>query len=390
MPPQRAARRTVLRPLAPATYLIRNTGKTLPMIGVIMLAVLLVMGIISMINSIPYSIRTIYAYSREMLGITPRGDPSQTPKLVDILREESPVPLERIMICRASGTQVQSIVGKWPFVVLGLGQEDMKYYLQRQRSRGITGRLPRPGEPEAIVSQPVAQNLQLELGSILQGPEISESYSPQPVEVVGIAHTDRWLMLNTIEYQRLNHFPPIDFAMAFAENLRDQERLDRWAEERFKGLRAQIFAYFQIEKSTNEMFQTLYKILNVVIGTLVLVITFMMGMLINIYQSQRLQEFGLLQAIGYTKRQLLRRVIGESVAVVLVGWVLGVLLAVGLLRVVKHVLMDPKAFSLNILDPAALLYTVPLPITILLVALVTVVSRFRRFDPVGVVERRLV
>jgi hypothetical protein len=64
------------------------------------------------------------------------------------------------------------------------------------------------------------------------------------------------------------------------------------------------------------MFSILYRILDVVIGTLVLVITFMMGMLMNIYQSQRLVEFGLLQAIGYTKKQLFARVFAETAIVI--------------------------------------------------------------------------
>lgn len=389
------------RPLAPTTYLLRNAGKTVPLVGVIMLAVMLVAGIIAMINSIPHSIRTIYSYSREMLGVTPRGDPTMTPRLISQLEREAPVPIERIMICRATGTQVQSIVGKWPFVVLGLSRDDLVYYLDRQKTTRVEGRLPEPGAPEAIVSRPVAKNLGLKIydprasakdrqASVLLSPDMGESYSPKHVRVVGIAETDRWLIVNTLEYQRQHHFPPIDVTLAFARNLQDQEKLDRWAEKAFKGQRAQIFAYFQIEKNTEEMFQVLYKILNIVIGTLVLVITFMMGMLMNIYQSQRLVEFGLLQAIGYTRRQLLMRVVAESVVVVVAGWFLGVCLALAMLNVVDRTLMESKAYALNTADPVAIAYTVPLPFAILVVALLTVFLRFRGFDPVGVVERRLV
>lgn len=378
------------RPLATFTYLFRNIGKTIPLTAVIMLAVLLVAGVISMMNSIPYSIRTIYSYSKESLGLSPRGDPTQTMRIVQEVKENAPVELERIIICRASSAQVKSIVGKWPFLMLGLEQSDMEYYLRRQGSKGLEGRLPRKGMPEAVISKPVAENLNLGIGSMVQGPEENENYSPKKVLVVGIADTDRWLMVGSVEYQRENHFPPIDLAMVFAKNLTDQSTLDHWADKRFKGERAQVWAFHQIEKNTQEMFATLYQVLNVVIGTLVLVITFMMGMLMNIYQSQRLVEFGLLQAIGYTKSQLLRRVINEAIAVVLIGWVLGVILAYGLLNVAKRVLMDPNAYAIDTQDAVAFSYTIPIPIAILVVAVATVVLRFRKFDPVGVVERRLV
>ncbi|MBI3721040.1 MAG: FtsX-like permease family protein, partial [Fimbriimonas ginsengisoli] len=145
-----------------------------------------------------------------------------------------------------------------------------------------------------------------------------------------------------------------------------------------------------LEKDTDEMFSVLYRILDVVIATLVLVITVLMGMLMNIYQSQRLIEFGLLQAIGYTRAGLVRRVLRESLWVIAVGWLVGVLVSFSFLILAKTTFMDRRGFELSVLDPMAYLYTVPIPLAIIAVATLTVVFRFRKFDPVGVVERRLV
>jgi len=390
-PPTDARRpRRILKPLAPSTYLIRNTGKTIPLVGVIVLAVTLVSGIIAMIDSIPYSIRTVYRYAKEETGITPRGDPTLLPQILADIRKHAPVPLERIVVCRATGSIVKSIVGKWPFLVLGLKQDDMRYYAEREGATSVLGRYPAVGKPEALISAPVAKNLDLKLGSVVLKPDDIDNYAPVPVKVVGIAQTDRWFMVDSVEFQRDNYFPPINDAMIFARTSADQEKLDHWTVNRFKGKRPVVFAYYQIEKNTKEMFATLYAILNVVISALALVITFMMGMLMNIYQSQRLVEFGLLQAIGYTKKQILRRVLSESVAVIALGWILGLGLTYALLHLAKSVLMEPRAYSLDVLDRQAYLYTVPIPLCILVVATLTVVLRFRRFDPVSVVERRLV
>ncbi len=378
------------RPLAASTYLVRNSSKTLPLAAVIILAVMLIGGIVSMIDSIPLSIKTIYHYSQFSLGVTPRGDADLTPKLKAEFLKKAPVPIERIMVCRASGSQVKSIVGKWPFVVLALTHDDMEYYNRRMKVKGIKGRLPDDGKPEALVSEPVARNLGLSIGSTLLGPDTSESYSPKEVKIVGIADTDEWMMVAPVDYHRANHFPPIDVLLVFAKDRADQQKLDRWAEKEFKGQRAQLFAYEELEKNTDEMFAILYQILNVVIGTLVLVITVMMAMLMNIYQSQRLQEFGLLQALGYTKRALLRKVIRETLVVVVGGWIVGLLVAWSLLNLTKAILMDPRAFALDTTDPIAFLYTVPIPVAISLAAAFTVGMRFKRFDPVSVVERRLV
>jgi len=369
---------------------MRNAGKTIPLTGVILLAVVLVAGVVSLINSIPLSIHTMYGYSRFSLGISPRGDAELTPKIFQRLKKRSPVPIDRIIICRASSSQVHSIVGKWPFLVLGMTHADMEYFLGRLGTKEVVGRFPIKGAPEAIVSEPVARNLGLRIGSQLLSPTDQENYSPQKVRVVGIAMTKEWTMLDDIDYQRQNHFPPLDNLLIFARNAVDQNTLDAWAVKNLKGNRAMVYAYHVLEKETNDNFKTLFSILNVVIGALVLVITIMMGMLINIYLTQRIVEFGLLQALGYTKKQLLQRVLRETTWVLVLGWAIGIAATYGTLQIADNVMMYPHAYALNTTDPIALRYTIPIPISILVVSTLTIFLRFRKFDPVGVVERRLV
>jgi ABC-type lipoprotein release transport system permease subunit len=378
------------KPLRASVYLARNAAKTLPLAAVIVLAVMLVAGIVSLINSIPLSIRTIYSYSKQYLGITPRGDASMTPQLRKIVEEESPVEVGRIMTLRGSEIEVRSIVGNWPFVVLALEQQDMRFFVERMGGGSINGRFPEAGEPGVIISRNLAKNLKLELGSVLLKPEDMTYFSPNEVKVVGIVDNPNWFVLAPVEYYRLHHFPPIDVLLVFAKDASQQPSLDAWAMERFKGMNARLFTYAELEKQADTMFTILYQILNVVIGTLVIVITIMMGMLMNIYLTQRTEEFGLLQALGYSRRSILTRVVIETFLTVMGGWVLGLVVAFGLLNLVRVQLFDPSAFAVDTLDRQAYLYTIPIPIAIMITAFVTVWLKFRTFDPVGVVERRLV
>lgn len=357
--------------------------------GVIVLAVMLIAGIVALMDSIPLSIQTIYSYSKHHLGMGPRGDAEETPRIKAKIEKESPVPLDRLILARAESREVKSIVGGWPFVVLGLNRDDMDYYIKRLGGGRIEGRLPKAGEPEMLVSEHICRNLKLKIGDIILGPEERTAYSPKEVRIVGVIHSKEWMMIMPIEYVRDYHFPPIDVLIVFAKNSADQKKLDYWAEEAFRGQQGRVYAWHILIKETNDMFGILYSILNVVILTLVSVITLMMGMLMNIYFSQRVQEFGLLQALGYTKRKMLSRVLMETILVVIGGWVLGTLVAFALLSLVKARLMDPNAFALDVFDPAAYRYTIPVPIAILLVSAATIIAKFRGFDPVGIVERRL-
>jgi len=378
-----------VNPLAPKTYLVRNASRTIPLVLVIVLSVALIAGIITLMNSIPLSIRTIYAYSKFYAGITPRGDPELTPKIREQILADSPVPIDRIITCRTTDTVVRSIVGKWPFVVLALEPADMQYYLQRLGGPKIEGRLPAEGVPEALVSEPMARNLGLKLGDDLLSPEKTEGYSPMHVKIVGIAQTQYWAAFIPIGYHAQHHFPPVDVLAVYARGPTEQKELDSWLLKTFKGDRARIFVYSELEKDTDEMFKILYRILNLVIGTLVAVITLVMALLMNIYQAQRVQEFGLLQALGYSKRAVLRRVFLENLLVVIGGWVLGVIVVHLALRLAYQVLMYPQAFALDVWDPGAYAYTAAVPVAILVAGAWTIYHRFKDFDPVGVVERRV-
>ncbi|HLO98181.1 MAG TPA: hypothetical protein VK171_06275, partial [Fimbriimonas sp.] len=283
-------------PLSPTTFLRRNAGKTIPLVAVIMLAVMLIQCIIALINSIPLSIRTIYRYTDSFLGVSPRLDPNITPTLVRELTTKPPVAIDRVILCRGSNAQVKSIVGKWPFGVMALEGKDFDYYMKRQGVTEIEGRKPEKGKPEIVISEPVARNLKLKIGSVALKPEDSDNFAREDVKVVGIAKTDRWLMITDKEFMASTQPIRIEFALIFTKDRTKQRQYDEWAIKKMKGKFAQLFAYHEIEKQAEEMFAVLYRIIDVVIGILVVVICLLMGMLMNIYQSQRMVEYGLLQA----------------------------------------------------------------------------------------------
>lgn len=353
-----------------------------------MLAVLLIAGIVAIMNSIPLSVKNVYGYSRFLTGATPRGDISYFSKLQAHF-QKSPVPIERTIIARTMIFNINSIVGPWPFVMHGLQTKDFAYITNKIGLLKLNGRLPAPGMPEAVITRPVARNLSLKLGDVLLNPDDDKNYSPKKVRIVGIYEGDEWFALTSYQYLASNHFPPIDVLILFCRTIQEQRSLDAWTESSLKGERAMIFTFPQLEKDTEASFATLFKILNLVIGLLVIVITIMMGMLINIYLSQRVSEFGLLQAIGFTRKSLVKRAIYEAMLVVFIGWILGILITMGLLGIVRGVLMAPRGFYIDPFDSMAYYYTIPVPIAIVLVAALTVYIRFKRFDPITVIERRI-
>lgn len=378
----------IRKPTGAWVFPLRNFSRSGPLALAIMLAVLLIAGIVSIIDSIPYSVYQVYGYSRHLTGVTPRGDMSLIPKL-QALFKNAPVRIEKEMVARTVVFNVNSIVGPWPFILHGIRYDEAEYFAQKVGLRQLRGRLPETGEPEAVISAPLARNLGLKIGDVLLGPKDEQNYSPKDVIVVGIYEGEEWLAMTSYDYIAKNHFPPVDVLMLTCATQDEQRKLDAWTESALKGQRAMAYTYPSLVRDTAKNFTTLFQILNLAIGLLVVVITLMMGMLINIYLAQRTTEFGLLHALGFTRRLLIRRSYLEALIVVIVGWIGGVLVSYLLLLVIKNFVMDPRGYYIDPIGIKAYAYTLVVPTSILVGGWFTVWNRFRRFDPIQVIERRI-
>ena len=119
------------------------------------------------------------------------------------------------------------------------------------------------------------------------------------------------------------------------------------------------------------------------------VMSLALGLLNVIFFMQRGNEFGLLVAIGYTKGTLMRRVFLESTVTVIAGWVLGILLAIGIYSVLNSVIFVPRGLEpLSVLTVRVLVFTLPVPAMVILLGVAAVMWQLQRMDPVAIIERR--
>ena len=119
------------------------------------------------------------------------------------------------------------------------------------------------------------------------------------------------------------------------------------------------------------------------------VMSLALGLLNVIFFMQRGNEFGLLAAIGYTKGILMRRVFLETTVMVIAGWVLGILLSIGIYSMLNAVIFIPRGLEpLSVLTVRVLVFTLPVPATVILFGVAVVMWQLHRMDPVAIIERR--
>lgn len=374
--------------LSPLVYFHRNLGKTLPMAFVIVLAVALVASVVSIVHSVDLTVYTLYGYNRYLTGLTPRNALSIDPAQVAKVRKLPD--LGALYPTHSYQTFVKTIFGKMPFPIFGLDAPGRQLIMQRCGIRLAAGRMPVDGQPEAVISDDVARNLRLRIGDILSRPDSEDSYAPLPVRLVGELHGPVWLGLTSKAL--VDAYSPFTFTgyLAFAPtpDLMQQRRLDAAIERVIDKGKARVWRYAGLVRETKSALSNLYLILNIVVGIIVFAISFVCGLLSNIYFTQRLAEIATLSAIGYPRAYLLRRAVGETGLLCLLGWALGSVLTIGLLWVLRTAVLAPEGLLLDPLDLRAFGFTLPLPITIVLFALVTIGMRLASLDPVSIIERR--
>jgi ABC-type lipoprotein release transport system permease subunit len=374
--------------LSPVLYLRRNPGKTVPMAFVIVLAVVLVASVTTIIHSIDLTVFTLYGYNRYLTGITPRNALSVDEGVMDRVRK---IPeLGALHPTHSYQTMVKTIFGKMVFPLFGLDAPGRRQLMERCGVRLVEGRPVVDGEPEAVISDDVAKNLGLKVGDIIAQPELQDSYAPIPIRLVGLLHGPVWLGLTSKAL--VDAHSPYNFIgyLAFARTTKpeDQARLDDAIERVVDKGKGRVWRFSGLVRETKSALSNLYLILDLVVGIVVFAITFVCGLLSNIYFTQRLPEIAMLSAIGHARSRLLRRALGETICLCVSGWLLGIVVTGLLLKSIQTVALAPKGLLLEPVDLRAIAMTLPLPIAITLFALCTIGLRLASLDAVSIIERR--
>lgn len=365
----------------------RNFARTAPVTAVIALAVVLIGTVITVIRSIDLTVLTVYGYNRHFAVVIPRNG-VELP--IDVEGKLFMQPnVKKQVEFRVAFTTIRSIFGKLAFALFGLRQEDMSEMLRMTDMRLVQGRMPKKGAPECVLSIALAKNKKVKIGDTVLGPNTTDSYSPIPVKLVGLLDGENWFAVMSYEYVAEHYFPATANNLLSSGNVSTQAALDDQIKKSMDPTQIRMFTFGMLVKELRESLENLYLIMRVVVAVVVLVLAIMMGLLSNIFFTQRLPEFALLTAMGYTRKRLLGRIIRETSLMVVGGWVLGAICTVGLLNLLNLLVFAPRGLLLNPYDIGSYAYTMPLPITVLAFASITAGSRLLSFDPVAIIERKI-
>lgn len=378
-----------MNPLSVFTYYLRNLVKLAPVFLVLALAVfgISLTGVLT--GSISASaIEKVAVYKgaalvspnpkdgRNTIDATIKGDLARNPNLV------ATYPTIRV------STYMPTLAGQTSAHIYAVNGEVFPVLLKAFELKLVQGRLPRVGSNEVALHKNFAGARGFKVGDVIDPELDDQEWLPGKLEIAGILDGPTTLSLASLEYFSANrafkNYPhsvlaiPRADAVANAES--DLQNLD-------KDL-VQPFTYQAELSDFVQEFSAMDTIVWSINSIVVLVLALLAGLLNLIYFLDRMNEFGLLLGIGYSRAFVIRRALIESLTLTFVAWLFGIFFSQVVYSLLNTFIFEPRGVSLSVLNWRALQFTLPIPIMVGLFSAGTVLWQLRKLDPMQMIERR--
>ncbi|MBV8879718.1 MAG: ABC transporter permease [Planctomycetaceae bacterium] len=359
----------------------------LPALIILTFVVMLVFVILSTLTGLRESMLVYTLEFDEWTLVFPKKD-TRIPKA--LLQEIGAHPaVERMIDSRNCFVRVKTLIGPMPFNLRAARRDEMDFLLQRVRAQLRDGKLPDPGTNEVAVHENIMKangwSLAREFGVDVD----EEDWMLGRFKVVGILKGP--VPVGVCSFEFLNN--PLQYA--FSAKLWEREivvaKPGRTAElNRYLRTLKDVKVYDKARAvdDVTQGFDRIILVFRFISVLLIVVVSFVVGLINNIFFSQRIDEFAVLMAIGHTQKRLFRMVAGETAALMAVSWTLGLGLGIGLFAAFRALVMDPRGIPLPLWQPGPVLVSLILPIVAQAFAVGTVLGKLRRLDPVTIIERR--
>ena len=282
----------------------------------------------------------------------------------------------------------------------GVYAEDMEYLVDLYGLELKEGRLPRPRSNEMVIPEALAQNRGLEIGEVIGNSETpaypGEDLLPTEFVISGIfsrpsaPQEENWLGFVSLEYMESHEayrVPDVPSLMV-APRVGQEDALNDWLEDEVAGAGVSVLTYRQQLKRVRDNARTLMMTLAAFESVIALVAALALGTLNYVFVSQRKPEFGLLHALGYGRRQLIARVMRETAFTTGLAWAISVAIGMAGLLGLRLGVFTPLGLSFDVFRLTPWLYTLPIPVAVLVIAAGATAWTLSRIDAVSIIERR--
>ena len=369
-------------------YLRRNASRALAVLCVIVLAVTEVSTVVLLTGSLVSGLRVTLVSPLRYFTEIVASDAEVPPAIAQQVQAQAQTQILMPMLPEV--TRANTLLGPSSRNIFAVPTPFMPWFLKRIGERLVAGRLPVGSSDEVALPEQVMRSRHLHIGDEI-GQEVDPSgWLPGRFRIVGVLSGR--LMSGVVPYDAMVAFTPLG----------DVPGVGAYAVFAKPGQLHSLNTYLdqlpldQVRVYTHgaelSEFHGEVRLLNWLIWTIdlvtVAVLALATGLLNNLYYLQRMEEYGILAAMGFTHALLARRAMVEVAALTISSWAAGLGLTAAITWGLQRWLFGPQGVRLPTMGLSDILFTIPVPVLIGAFTLATVLGRLRRMDPVAIVERR--
>jgi ABC-type lipoprotein release transport system permease subunit len=397
--PDRARAENLPRPLAATTFYRRHARRAATLIGAMALMIVGTALLVFVIGSIWDGALPVLANLSRTSRISPKGLPLEAAEIAQIRAHPAVARAIPVTTISPLGLALPLIRDDSPLETYGVTAEDMAYLVELYGLELAEGHLPRPNSNEIVIPWTAAKNRDLQVGDVIGDPDrpVYPDAPTLPSELVvsGIfaraedPAEDVWLSFMSQEFVNSyrGDWSP-DLSLIIVPQAGHKAALDAWLESEIAGERRSVLTYGKQQAWFQEAMNTALFTFSLMESIIALVAALTLAGLNYVFVTQRRAEFGVLNALGFGRRQLVWRVARETLFITGAAWLVGLLGCAVILATLRYGLYAPSGLRLEFFHLTPWLFTLPIPVAVFVVSAGAVSWALSRLDLVAVIERR--
>jgi hypothetical protein len=394
----RTAQRSSTRPLSSWTFYLRHRWRGIMLVVAMALMILGIAFPVFLLTASVNAMKPDYEYLRYFSEVAPAMGNAVDPGVAAQLRSHPDV--ARIIPAMRLGLQVLVPPGGgFHTNIYGVSEDDLPVLMELLDEQLVEGRLPRPRSNEIVIAQGAALNRGLRVGDAVgrpvqqrngeHNPMISDNIPTEMVIVGLLSRNDAWLGFASLEYLESHELTADRAVRLLAVPATGRgAALDTWLEEELASAQTEVITYSAERRVFQTVTLSIAVLFALVEGLVALVAAIALAALNHIFFAQRREEFGILHAIGRSRPWLVLRTVKETGSTIGLAWAVGAVVCLLGLVGFQALVYTPRGLILDFFDVVPWMFTLPIPLIVVLVGAGTIARTLRRLDPVAVIERR--
>jgi ABC-type lipoprotein release transport system permease subunit len=401
---QRATHST-LSPLSSWVFYLRHRRRGFALLvstGLMVLGVAFPPFITTMMTDATWPLQISYSSHASIVSPAPTYQ-SVAPAVLAQIRDHPGV--AHVIPVRVLSMMANAVPVESPLPVYAVREGDMQTLLDVYGLRVGEGELVRPRSGQIVLTRALAQNRGLSVGDAVGRPVNEMDSMPTALTIAGLLDsatpglaeregypvpaTPRWAGFASYEFvedhERYSAAPM--HALVIPVEGRAVE-VEAWLEENIASPQVAVETFGTRYRYVQEFMRIAMLFLVITESILAVVAAVALAILNYIFVTQRRDEFGILHAVGHGRAGLIVRTVRESVGIAGAAWLFGAACCLALLLGAHAIVYAPRGMSLDLTNTVPWLFTLPIPLAVVVASAGTIAWALSRLDPVAVIERR--